>query len=80
MNTFVEYNLSAPRGPDCCVSVMNPSAMNIMLQAPAIFMRMGIPADIGFRLVPDASDMSSLFAGLMSIAMRGILRSFWPAI
>lgn len=69
MKTFAEYNLSAPRGPDCCVSVINPFAMNPKLHLPAITMRIGIGEDSGFTLVPDASFIKRSAAGFDGMAM-----------
>src|SRR6516164_9346883 len=67
MNVFGEYSLSAPRGPDCCVSTMNACPMSIRFHDPRRGMSIGIGHDGGFKLVPDAMFMRNMPAAFICI-------------
>src|SRR5215469_3309783 len=89
MNQFVEKNLSAPRGPLCCVSLINASPWNMNIQPPFCHISISKGVELGCASVPDvvwSSSMSMKERGALApvcdmpaiSGISGVLPVVWP--
>ena len=75
---LLEYSLSPPRGPDCCVSTTNAWPIHIKCQLPARVISIGMGHADGWIPVPELSFIRNIPEEFMSPSIAAPW--FMPAI